>query len=488
MKKIHNYIYAAVALLLGVAMTACTSNESDLKLSGDCLVTELALDGYDALIDYTDYKLNVQLPEGTEVDDMVVTELELSEGAVADINEGDHLNMSSPHAVTVTNGDVVQVWSLTVQIMTARIEKFTINGINGVIDDEEQTITVYLPQGTDVTMLTPTIVPSEGAEVKGNEVTADFTSPRTYTAVNGNATRDYEVTVVLYDPADAKALYMSRSANYDELNPEERAAYDWMYANVPMTRYVSLKEVNDGHVDLENVEVIFWHLAEDYALDGHDPFMNYVADAVGITEDKEAQLNAGIFGILKEYYNHGGSFFLTRFAAILPPFLGTSIDKVGGWPDTWATPNNCWQARTEDNPEICGGPWTFSIYGDNISHPLFNGLVGGGSTTVYCTDEGYAVTNSVVCYNHGEDWSEYKDYNHWNERVQGRILGVNDFGAGNIIAWEFPNKTTGAYGKGGIVCIGSGCYDWYSQNNFKENYHKNISIISSNAVRYLQGK
>lgn len=488
MKKIHNYIYAAATMLFAVAMTACTSNESDLKLSGDCLVKELTIDGFEASINVADNKLNVQVPEGTALDNMKVTSLTISAGAVADVKSGDHLNLTVPRAINVTNGHVKLVWTLTAQVMKASIEKFTLAGINGVIDDENRTITVYLPEGTDVTMLAPTIVPSEGATVKGDGVVADFSTPKVYTAVNGNSTRDYTVTVVLYAPSEVQALYMSRSAVADDLNPEERAAYDWMYANVPMTAYASLKDVNEHPEILNNINVIFWHCAEDYNIDGHDPFVNYVADALGITEDKEGQLNAGFFSILKEYYNNGGSFFLTRYASILPPFIGSSIDRVGGWPDTWATPNNCWQARTEDNPEICGGPWTFSIYGDNLAHPLFKNLVGGGTTTVYCTDEGYGVTNSVVCYNHAEDWSEYKDYGHWNDRVQGRILGVNDLGAGNIIAWEFPSKTNKEYGKGGIVCIGSGCYDWYSLNNFKENYHKNISILSDNAIRYLQGR
>lgn len=478
-----------MAILLGLSMTACTSHESDLELSGDCLVKELSLNAAKASINSIDYKLNVQVPEGTELDAMKVTSFTLSPGAVADLKVGDLINMTVPRGINVTNGSLQQVWTLTVQVMTARIEQFQLMGINGVIDDEAQTITVHLPQGTDVSMLTPIIKASEGAEAKGNEVPADFSSPRKYTVVNGSTSRDYTVTVVLYGPSDVQALYMSRSASADDLNPEEKAAYDWMHANVPMMSYASLKDVSEGSVSLDNINIIFWHCAEDYAIDGHNPFVDYVAAGVGIEGgDKEGQLNAGIFAKLKTYYERGGAFLLTRYAAILPPFIGSSIDNVGGWPDTWATPNNCWQARGEGDPEICGGPWTFSIYGDNLGHPLFKNLVGGGTTTVYCTDEGYGVTNSVVCYNHAEDWSEYKDYNHWNARVQGRILGVNDFGAGNIIAWEFPNKKTHEYGKGGIICIGSGCYDWYSQNGFKENYHKNISILSSNAVRYLQGK
>lgn len=492
MKSIKKYIYMSLCVLLGSIVAACSSNDSDLQLTGNCLVEEFEVAGFPSAINNREYTVQVQVPENTVLDNMEITKLKISDGASSNVALGQHINLSSPRAIVVTNGNLKQVWTVTAKFMRTYITKFVLNGISGVIDNEANTVTVYLKKGTDVSSLKPEIYTSEGASVAGDGMSADFSEPRKYTVTSGTTSREYTVSVVLYDKAEA--LYIGDAENAADLLPEMAAAYKWMYANVPMTDYASLKQIADGTVSLDGIKLIFWHLAKDGAIDGHDPFMAYVANATGIDNNMDA-LNAGIFDKFKAYYENGGALFLTRFAAILPPFIGTSYDTGGGWMDTWATPNNCWQARNEDDPEICGGPWAFTIFGDeNIKHPLYQDLVGGGSKTVYCTDEGYGVTNSVVCYNHAEGWSEYSGdngFNHWNERVQGRILGINDEGAGNIVAWEFKSKKTGEYGKGGIVCLGTGCFDWYSDktdSKYHENYHKNIERLAANACNYLLGK
>jgi hypothetical protein len=45
-------------------------------------------------------------------------------------------------------------------------------------------------------------------------------------------------------------------------------------------------------------------------------------------------------------------------------------------------------------------------------------------------------------------------------------------------------------GKGGVFCIGSGCYDWYSEgiDTSKDPYHGNVAKFTKNAIDYLTGK
>lgn len=509
MKSIKNYLYASVCVLLGTLLAACTGNESDLELDGDCLVTEFALGGLPGIVDRHESTITVLVPEDVATSDMQITALKLSEGAKANIAVGAHFNMDTPRSFTVVNGNLQQTWTIYAKVQRTYITQFKVAGVNGVINNEENTIVIYLKEGTDVSAVASTIAPSEGAEVEGDVDIIDFTgtskdNAKKYVVTNAGKTRTYSVWVEFY--TKPQGLYMSRADRVEDLNQEERAAYNWAFANIPMTQYSSLKDIANGTTDLSEVKIIYWHCAEDYNIDGHRPFLEYCCDATGKDRDGNEDVMIGrlyeadgLFNKLNAYFEQGGAFYLTRYASILPPFLHTSLnvdDPNNHWWDTWGTPNNCWFAKTEANPEICDGAWSFSIYGDNFEHPLFQNLVGGGTSSVYCTDPGYGVTNTVICYNHDSDWSDYHDskggYPRWEKKVQGRILGVNDFGAGNVVAWEFPAWTpdhNGEYGKGGIVCIGSGAFDWYSANtDYNEYFHKNVERLSMNAVNYLLGK
>ena len=75
------------------------------------------------------------------------------------------------------------------------ITSFSINGVEGVIDGTD--ITVTLPSGTPVTALTPTITVSGYAKVSPNSgVAQDFTDPVIYTVTSLNKIiKEYVVTV-----------------------------------------------------------------------------------------------------------------------------------------------------------------------------------------------------------------------------------------------------------------------------------------------------
>ena len=77
--KLFNII-CAIALICG--FTACSDdNTSDLRLSGDCMVTALTLDNYQGTIDLASRSIEVRLPEVYETSAMKVTTLTLSDGA-----------------------------------------------------------------------------------------------------------------------------------------------------------------------------------------------------------------------------------------------------------------------------------------------------------------------------------------------------------------------------------------------------------------------
>ena len=456
-------IIGVICMICG--LSACSEdNTSDLNLDGDCMVTALALDNYQGTIDLASHSIIVRLPEVYETSAMKVTTLTLSNGATCNISQGASMNMDAAKVLHVSNGDAYIDWTIQVLHDEARILSFVINDIyTGSIDQEAKTITVYVPASVSISELAPSIIYSPNATITpGTGVAQDFSHPITYTVKNNSAETTYTVTVVAIDkPA---ALFVGSAATMSELDSEAKAACEWMLGNVPGSLYASFADLRAGTLDLSDCKVIWWHWHVDWAVDGHDAF---VAKGTDVLDTKNE---------LRSFYENGGALLLTRYATNLPSFIGVTGD------DEWTTPNNCWGGE-EASAELCGGPWTFRIFDGQNEHPIWQNLIAGDNANeVYCTDAGYHITNSTAQYHIGTDWGGFDDYDAWTGRTGAKILGVG--GDGAIVAWEYPAHD----GKGGIVCIGSGCYDWYSytfEAGYVENYHKNIAIITQNAINYL---
>ena len=457
MKKI---LFMLMAIL---ALTACSDdNVSDLNLSGSCSITELALDNYDGSIDKTTRTIIVRVPETYDISQMSVTKLSLSDGAKSNVNVNDQLNMSAPQAVHVTNGDVYLDWTIKAQRDEAKITSFKLNDTYvGTINEDTKTIMVYVPASLDIKNLTPTIAYSENATVSpASGIATDFTNPVTYKVNNNTASNTYTVTVKQIEKP--QALYVGLAQSMDELNDEEKTACNWMLQNVPNSLYASFTDIKNGSIDLSDCKVIWWHFHQDGGVDGKSNFEKAAPEALGAIPQ------------LKDFYKNGGSFLFTRYATNMPGELG--IAKNGG------VPNNCW-GQVEADAETCGSPWDFKMTG-HTDHALYQNLVkGDDDNSVYTTDKDYRITNSVAQWHIGSDWGGYADYTVWREATGGIDLGYG--GDGAIVVWEFPAEGT----SGKTLCIGSGCYDWYSVNeNYTEKFHKNIAIMTQNAFNYLMNK
>lgn len=449
-------------LMVILALTACSDdNVSDLNLSGSCSITELALDNYDGAIDKTTRTITVRVPETYDISRMSVTKLSLSDGAKSNVNVNDQLNMSTPQAVHVTNGDVYLYWTIKAQRDEAKITSFKINDTYvGTINEDTKTIMVYVPSSLDIKKLTPTISYSENATISpASGIAADFTNPVTYTVTNNTASNAYTVTVKKIDKP--QALYVGLAQSMDELNIEEKTACNWMLQNVPNSFYASFTDIKNGSIDLSDCKVIWWHFHKDGGVDGKSNFEKAAPEALEAIPQ------------LKDFYKNGGSFLFTRYATNMPGELG--IAKNGG------VPNNCW-GQVEADAETCNGPWDFKMNG-HTDHALYQNLVkGDDANSVYTTDTGYRITNSTAQWHIGS-WDGYADYAAWREATGGIDLGYG--GDGAIVVWEFPAEGT----SGKTLCIGSGCYDWYSVNeNYTEKFHKNIAIMTANAFKYLTNK
>ena len=459
MRKILMILLAAMALI------ACDKKRDDLNLSGDCDIIALTMDEYEAVIDHSAGTAKVMLPKGYDTDALTITRLELSYGATSNYGVGQVLNLHEAKRLIVTNGDVVRDWMISSLNESAEITYFDLNGLYpGVINQTAKTIIVTVPAGVDVSSMRPTIIVSEGATVNpASGLLLSFENPVVFTVTSKNLETKYTVTVK--QVGNPKALFVGTAATMAELQPEEQAACTWMLSNIDETLYASLDEIRTGKYNLMDCKIIFWHMHVDANVDNKALFEEYAPQA------------AAAVPAIQTYLNAGGNLLLSRYATFLPAYL-----SINGNPATDRYPNNCWLGRKESDPEVAQEAWYFSCAG-HTDHPVFQHLQGDSNVErVYTCDAGYQLTNTTCQWHIGTDWGGIASLDDFRN-----LTGAVDIahgGDGAVVVWEFPGSAT----NGGIICIGSGAYDWYSLNETYTGYHENMEIMTRNAINYLIGK
>ena len=89
--------------------------------------------------------------------------------------------------------------SNTAKVITAF--DFASPSVTGSINETDHTVTLTVPYGTAVTVLTPTIIYTGSSISPASGAVQDFTSPVTYTVIADDAsTQDYMVTVTVASP------------------------------------------------------------------------------------------------------------------------------------------------------------------------------------------------------------------------------------------------------------------------------------------------
>lgn len=455
LKQLYTVLLVAVACL---AVTGCNDDfRSGLRLDGEVWVNALKLDDYAGTIDYQTKSIVVGVPYDYDITRMAVKEMNLSEGATANIAVGETIDFSLPVALTVKNGDVQMSYTITVKRDEAKILTFKLNDTYvGKIDQLSHTISVIIPLGVDITQLKATFTVTDGATVTpASGSICDFTNPVTYTAAYRTATTPYVVSVTQGNVIPT--AFVGTAASASQLtSPEEKAAAQWMLDNVSMSEYISFKDIVDGKVDLGKYTVIWWHFHAD---NGDNP---------PLPDDAKAAVEK-----FKIYYQNGGNLLLTRYGTFYIASLGIAKDE--------RVPNNSW-GGAEDAAEIASAPWSFKITG-NESHELYKDLrwKDGDQSTIYTCDAGYAITNSTAQWHIGADWGGYDDLAAWRNLTGG--IDIAHGGDDAVVIAEFEPRSN----SGRTICIGSGCYDWYGKgvDASADYYHYNVEQLTLNAINYL---
>ena len=164
-------------------------------------ILSFKVDGADSFIDEESRVVRLDFEAGTDVSHLTPT-IMVSTYATIEPESGVAQDFTNPvyYTVTAMNGTTAQ-YMVEAVVHDADNEKsilsFTIDGVEGDINETAKIVTLTMPEDTDVTQLVPTIEVSEGATISPASGEAqDFTDPVTYTVTAQNGTTaDYEVMV-----------------------------------------------------------------------------------------------------------------------------------------------------------------------------------------------------------------------------------------------------------------------------------------------------
>lgn len=462
MKTIYQLI-CAICVICGMMSCAKDDHTGSINVSGSCLVEKFILNNqYEASINTEKRLLKVKVPvDFTQTDDMIITDMVVSAGAETNFKVGQHLNFDADHVLRVSNGDLELNYQVSVRNDEALLKLFILEGVKGAINQDDKTVTVSVManSGIDLENATFEVECSEDATCSPASGTkGNFTEPFLLTLNDNTATTVYTVNVTLIE--NPVALFVGDAENVELLNDEEKAAAKWLTGNIEGAAYASWDMVASGSISLDECKLIFFHR--------HSP-------AYG-TYNGFAEAATGAMAALpkmKEFWKKGGAFVLSRSAVNYAIALGAMPEN--------AYPNNCWGGGGGEGSDLMGDdPWHFFAYDTN--HALWQNLVtypGAPADAVYTLDNGYTICNTTSQF---ALWNPYNSVDDFNSISGNR--GLAHGGDGAIVAWE-TKAADGNYGKGGIICFGSGLFDWNSPTSYTSVYHENMGKIMLNAFDYL---
>ncbi|GHT19266.1 hypothetical protein FACS189429_6790 [Bacteroidia bacterium] len=127
-----------------------------------------------------------------------------------------HFRTESSHTIVI---DEIKVVGNSVTAAAPVITSFTVEGVDASIDNDNGTITAELPNGTDITALTPTVAVPSGCTYAPTGA-VNFTNPVQFTVTNSeSAQKTYTVTISVSaaQNSDASLKYLAANGIYAQL-------------------------------------------------------------------------------------------------------------------------------------------------------------------------------------------------------------------------------------------------------------------------------
>ncbi len=460
MKKYYSLALMFFACCL--IWVACSEDRESLNLSADVTIHEFAIKNSQGEIDNKSMKIKVILPPKTDVSALIPS-IKIAGGATITPAAEVAQNFSNTVEYKVINGNLYNTYKVSVEVLSAKITKFVLNGkYNGTIDQVNNKINVTVPTTVDITKMIPTIEYTEGAVISPAESKMqDFTLPFVYTLTFMNETFEYEVNVIQSDHAYA---FLGTSETIDGLlNGDERTAAEWMLQNVPNSRYVSLESLKDGSASLTDFTAVWFHYEQTNTLPA-------------------IATNKVVTNVIKDFYDNGGDILLSGTACLYTGSLGITPSAY--------VPNNAFGSFGDaDQVNAPGETWGIAITGCE-SHSIYKDLAIDNTTqpwsVVWFIGKEISWRRNIGC-----PWdlvSPYKqDWADWSAKTGGTPLASFnwDNDCNEKVAISVFEGVDG--GKGSAVCIGAPSYDWYyeKENTSANSYYSNIEKLTLNIFEYL---
>ncbi|MFY1047186.1 DUF4960 domain-containing protein [Chryseobacterium sp. GP-SGM7] len=451
---------ALMLLISAILIVSCDSAMEDgLVTDVSVNVSSFKVNGVSGDIDNKNDKITVTLPYGTSVTTLSPA-IEIPQGSVISPASGIVQNFSQPVKYRVKNGNIYKDYQVTVQAQIPIIS-FKINGLSATINHSSKSISLVMPEGTNLTALQPVIEMANGVSINPASGTAiNFSSPVQFTVSNSNLTEIYTAKVTTPVSGPTVAFLGTASTRTGLTNPDEIAASDWLFGKYSGAVYVSLADVASGTANLTGINVIWWHFDSATALPN---------DA----------LNANVTSKIKTYLNAGGNILLTGFASQYVDALGIVPSGKG--------PNNVFGDFPPNGFIDANNDWGISFKGHE-THPVFDGL------QTYEPGKANLLQKGTFRLNHTAwwflpDWGGYGNGAGWRTQTGGNNLASeawDDNLDGRVGIAEFPGGTANKK----CIIISMGAYDWYNEtsngNPSQPNgFLDNIKKLTDNSLNYL---
>jgi len=463
MKKIINKSVLVASLVLSLLLTLLSCEDSfdksDFETNVPVSVMAFSINGTPGVIDQNSGQITVALPFGSTIT-AVTPQITLPEGATINLDITNPIDFTSAVRFRVVNGNLFKDYTVNTTVSNP-ITSFKINDVAGVINNSAKTITVVLPDGTDLTALQPVIELSQGVTITPASGSIDFSSPVAFTVTNGTISAVYTVTVSV--PVEGiEVAFLGTAASREAItNMDEKTACDWLFANYSGARYLPFSEIVAG-ADLSTIDAIWWHFDSAQTL----PSVAY---------------NTTVTAALTAYRTAGGNLLLTTFASQYVDALGIVPAGKG--------PNNVFgdflPAGGVDN-----NSWGMSFVGHE-GHPIFQGL------ETFQTGKANLLQGGTYRLNHTAwwflpEWGGYNDGAGWRSQTGGTNLASeawDDALNGRVTIAEW-----GSAENANVVVISMGAYDWYNEADASGNpsqpnaFITNIRTLTQNSLNYLIGQ